>query len=352
MKLLHCADLHLDSPFSGLTEAQTRRLRRAQLELPGKLAALCRAQGCELVLMAGDVFDGKATAESVAALKNAMEEMAVPVFLSPGNHDFCAGDSPYLTENWSENVHIFKRPVMESVVLPELDCRIYGAGYRSMDCEGLLEDFHAEGTETWQIAVLHGDATQTASPYCPVTAGQVAASGLDYLALGHIHKTGSFREGKTLCTWPGCPMGRGFDELGEKGVMVVTLEDGGAVSRFVALDTPRFYEISTEPGQVGNCLPAAGNDHFYRITLTGEAETVDLEGLYGQFSRFPNLQFRDRTVAPLDLWGSAGQDGLEGVYFRRLKEALEAGDEETRAVVTLAARISRQILNGQEVVLP
>ena len=216
MKILHCADLHLDAPFTGRSEAQTQLLRQALQRVPGQLADLCRREGCELVLMAGDLFDGKWTRSSYQALYTALEEMKVPVFISPGNHDFFSNESPYFTEKWPDNVHIFTRPEIESVPLPALNCRIYGAGYRSMDCGPLLENFRAEGAETYQIALLHGDPMRSGSPYCPVTSAQVRDSGLTYLALGHIHKSGSFRAGNTLCGWPGTPMGRGFDETRER----------------------------------------------------------------------------------------------------------------------------------------
>lgn len=351
MKILHSADLHLDSPFAGLEPEQAAKLRRQQRKLPEKLAALCKAEKCDLVLLAGDLFDGAWTKESLDDLRFALKDMAVPVFISPGNHDFCGTDSPYLTEKWPENVYIFTRSVLESVTLPELDCKIYGAGYRSMDCDPLLEGFHAEGDQRFHIGLLHGDAMRTGSTYCPITADQVRNSGLDYLALGHIHKTGSFRSGRTLCAWPGCPMGRGFDEPDVRGVMIVTL-DTHAEAAFIELDLPRFYDLSCSPSELSNLLPPVGNDHFYRITLTGEAEAPDLKALYGEFARFPNLELRDRTVPPLDLWGCVGEDSLEGVFFRQLKDALDAAEEDEKETVTLAARIARQILDGQEVVLP
>ena len=348
MKILHSADLHLDSPFAGLTGAQAQKLRQTQLALPSKLAALCKAEGCDLILLAGDLFDGNWTTESLTALRFALEEAAVPVFISPGNHDYSSIDSPYSSEKWPKNVHIFTRPVIESVVLTELDCRIYGAGYQSMDCDPLLENFRADGREKYQIAILHGDAVRTASTYCPITTEQVRQSGLHYLALGHIHKTGSFRSGSTLCAWPGCPMGRGFDELDTRGVLIVTLEDQ-AEAAFTPLDTPRFYDFSVPAGGADALLPAVGNEDFYRITFTGESDPLDLDALYRKFARFPNLELRDRTVPPIDLWGCVGEDSLEGIYFRLLQEALGSGNDDT---VTLAARISRQILDGQEVVLP
>lgn len=70
-------------------------------------------------------------------------------------------------------------------------------------------------------------------------------SGLQYLALGHIHKAGAFHAGGTLCAWPGCPMGRGWDETGEKGVCIVTVEDSASL-RAVALDTIRFHELKAD----------------------------------------------------------------------------------------------------------
>lgn len=356
MKILHSADLHLDTPFAGRTEAQTKALKQALLKVPGLLAELCRRENCDLVLLSGDLFDGLWTQDSYLALRNALEEMAVPVFISPGNHDFLSPSSPYLTEHWPENVHIFTRPELETVVLPALDCRIYGAGYRSMDCEGLLDNFQAEGKERRHIGILHGDPTQVSSPYCPITTNQVRESGLDYLALGHIHKTGTLRAGETLCAWPGCPMGRGFDELDVKGALIVTLEDG-VHAEFVPLSTTRFFDYETEPGSdpiaaLSSLLPALGDENFYRITFTGEASSLDIAALQNAFSQFPNLELRDRTVPPLDIWGTASDDTLEGVYFRLLKSALDDADEATRETLTLAARISRQILDGQEVRLP
>ena len=205
--ILHSADWHLDAPFSSFPEEQRQFLRQQQRLLPGKMAQICRREGCGLVLLAGDLFDGNPGAESIEALKQGLADCGVPVFISPGNHDFVSDTSPWETESWPENVHIF-RGGLESVSLPGLDLKIYGAGYQSMDCPPLLEHFSAEGEETWKIGLLHADPTGKRSPYCPITTAQVRASGLNYLALGHIHKAGFFQAGDTLCAWPGCPMGR------------------------------------------------------------------------------------------------------------------------------------------------
>ena len=354
IKILHSADWHLDTPFVQRGDAQADMLRRALLQIPEKLADLCRKENCDLVLLSGDLFDGPYTKESYLAVYKALSDMAVPVFISPGNHDFCAPGSPYLTEVWPENVHIFTRDTIESLALPDLDCRIYGAGYRSMDCDGLLEGFRAQGDEAHHFAVLHADPMQKNSPYCPISENQVRRSALDYLALGHIHKAGSFRAGGTLCAWPGCPMGRGFDELEEKGAYIVTVDNGVRVS-FVSLDTPRFYRLSVPAGYDAQAaldavLPAVGSRDLYQIELTGESPGVDMDTLTRQFSRFPNLEIKDRTVPETDIWANAGTDSLEGLYFDMLRQAMDNGTDPR--IVTLAARISRQLLDGQEVVLP
>jgi DNA repair exonuclease SbcCD nuclease subunit len=345
IKILHSADWHLGAPLLGHEE-----LRQELMKIPEKLTALCRREGCQLVLLSGDLFDGGYTRESLQILCSALEEMAVPVFICPGNHDFVSGQSPWLTETFPANVHIFTRQAIESCDLPELGCRVYGAGFTAMDCPALLQDFCADAGRI-NIGVLHGDPTVAASPYNPISRAQVEQSNLDYLALGHIHQSGSFSAGKTLCAWPGCPMGKGYDEEGEKGALIVTIDDGVS-ARFVPLDTPRFYDLQSEVSGLDALLPAVGSADYYRITLTGEAENMDLDSLYKKFARFPNLRLRDKTVAPLDIWGSAGADSFEGVYFGLLKQALDAAEEDQKEEILLAAKLSRQLLEGQEVVLP
>jgi DNA repair exonuclease SbcCD nuclease subunit len=357
MKLLHSADWHLDSPLVGRTEKQADYLKQALLKIPDQIVSLCKNEGCDLLILAGDLFDGKPSKESLQAVRSALAEAGVPVVITPGNHDFCSPDSPYLTEVWPENVHIFTRPVMESLTLPALDCKIYGAGYEAMDCPGLLKHFTAEGDEKWHIGVLHADPLQLSTPYAPMTKQQIAQSALNYLALGHIHKGGSFRSGDTLCAWPGCPMGRGYDESGMKGAMLITLDENGSHIEFLPMNTPRFYDEAVDVGEsatdaISSLLPPMETQDFYRITLTGYADTLDLPALIKEFSHVPNLELRDRTQPEIDLWSAIGEDTLEGVYFRLLHDGLNTDSEKLQQNLKLAARISRQILDGQEVILP
>ena len=356
IKLLHSADWHLDAPMTGFSQEQAEILRRQLRQIPERIARLCVAGCCDMMLLSGDLFDGTPTKQSVEAVMTALESVKIPVIITPGNHDFCSSESPYITENWPSNVHIFKQPEMTALHIPELNCTVYGAGYSAMDCPGLLKGFHAADDAKWRIGVLHGEANSATSNYCPITRHQLQESGLDYLALGHVHKAGSMRAGNTLCAWPGCPMGKGFDELGSKGVLLVTLDEN-VTPAFMPLDTPRFYDEEVEAGgdafaAVESLLPATESQDHYRITLTGYSAPVDLEAVKEKFPHVPNLTLRDETVPETDIWQNTDTDSLEGLLFGHLKKAAESDSEVLSRRAVLAARLCRRILDGQEVKLP
>ena len=347
MKILHTADWHLDAPMQGYGES----LRQALASVPGQVFEIVKAEKCDLVLIAGDVFDGAYTPATYQNLFDVLKAMEVPVVITPGNHDYNGVSSPWFRELWPENVYIFRSAQVESVAIPQLNTRIYGAGFESIDCPALLENFRADCREKYAIGVFHGDPTMANSPYNPITKAQVQASNLDYLALGHIHKADSFTSGKTLCAWPGCPMGKGYDEDGQKGVYIVTLEDTASVA-FHPLNTPCFYDLQTTPAELAAVLPAVGSEDYYRVTLTGSCEKPDLAALQAEYARFPNLVLRDKTTRPVDVWGSLGEDSFEGVYFGLLRQAMEEADEPEKQEILLAAQLSRALLEGQEVKLP
>ena len=111
---------------------------------------------------------------------------------------------------------------------------------------------------------------------------------------------------------------------------------------FRAVPGIRFYKMEIPAEELEDRLPAGQTRDFYRVTLTGEGEgEISLPGI-------PNLWLNDQRSCPGDLWALAGEDTLEGVYFRMLRSQAEAGD----TAAALAARISRDLLMGKEVALP
>lgn len=356
IKILHSADWHMDAPLRQFSESQRQALRAQMLRIPDRIAEICRREGCDLVLLCGDIFDGPYTRSGYERVFRALQNMRVPVFVTPGNHDYYAEQSPWFRENWPENVHIFRSQEITSYRIAELDCRVYGAAFTGMSCPGLLEGFQASCDERYAVMALHGDASNVHSPYCPITAGQVQEAGLDYLALGHIHAGSGFDAGAGLCAWPGCPMGHGYDETGTKGVLIVELEHR-AQARFVPVEGTRFFDLTVPAGEkpldaVLQKLPGGGSDDFYRIHLTGEANPEQLEFVHTGIPGYPNLTVLDETVLSTDLWQNAGEDTLEGLFFGILRDSAEGQEEQVQQDLRLAAKLSRQILMGMEVELP
>ena len=277
IKFLHAADLHLDAPFAALSPEQAAARRQEQRELLNELAEAANTHDCDLVLLAGDLFDSAgASDETLLALRRALASIRAPVFISPGNHDCLLPGSAYLTERWPENVHIFKTDAIEAVELPEKQLRVYGAGFTARHERPLLEGFRAKADGWTNLMVLHGDATQAASPYNPITPEQLAASGLAYLALGHIHQaSGLLRCGSTYYAWPGCAMGRGFDELGQKGAYLGEVSDSGVRLDLLPLHGRSYEILRVEAGDdalaaVTAALPEDTQNDIYRVILTGE----------------------------------------------------------------------------------
>ena len=112
-------------------------------------------------------------------------------------------------------------------------------------------------------------------------------------------------------------------------------------------------ELENDPLEaLKRTLPGGETLDLYRITLKGPSDPIDMEKLRKEFDRFPNLVLRNETTKPVDPWIAVGEDSFEGMYFGLLKEKLGGADEEQQAIVELAAKISRQVLDGREVKLP
>ena len=171
IKFLHAADLHLDAPFSALSPEQAAERRQEQRALLQELADAANAHACDIVLLAGDLFDSvHASEQTLQALCCALGAIRAPVFISPGNHDCLLPGSAYLTQRWPENVHIFRTPSIAAVELPEKGLRVYGAGFAAREQPPVLNGFHAEQDGRINLMVLHGDAQNAGSTRRPAGA--------------------------------------------------------------------------------------------------------------------------------------------------------------------------------------
>ena len=360
LKLIHGADFHLDSPFSGLTPEQAAQRRSEQRLLLRDLAELARRRQADLVFLAGDLLDSEQVfRETAQALARALGEIPCPVFIAPGNHDFYSPRSVYATLDWPENVHIFRSPELERVELPGLNCVVYGRAFTDAHQDDApLTGFCADRSDgRLHLACLHGD-TAPVSDYGPITSAHISASALDYLALGHVHQfSGLNREGNTFWAYPGCPEGRGFDETGEKGVLYLELEPGQARAEFVPLCRRKYEILSVDVtghpalSAVLEALTGDTRQDIYRILLTGEGEAPDLTALERELApRFYALTLRDRTRLPQDLWARREENSLTGLFLRAMWERIQADPDDP--TLQLAARFGLAALEGGEEVAP
>lgn len=359
LHILHAADLHLDAPFTALNAEQSAQRRSEQRLLLDKLADTAIERGADLVLLSGDLLDSAQTyRETAQALAQALGRIPVPVVIAPGNHDYYAPSSLYAASFWPDNVHIFRAEGVEVLELPNVT--VYGSAFTSpFRTVSPLSGFHAPDTGKPAVMVLHADVDTPGSRYCPITRQEIAQSGLTYLALGHIHGcSGLRREGDTCWAYPGCPEGRGFDELGAKGALWVTIGDDNAVTaEFLSL-CQRQYQImecdltGKDPHTaITEALQSGSPKDICRLILTGEAETLDIPALTRQGEPYRMaLTLIDHTRVPQNLWARESEDTLTGLFLREMRRRLDAADGETeKAALDRAVRFGLAALeNGED----
>lgn len=363
LRILHSADLHLDSPFEGLSTGKAAIRRMEQRRLLERMAELARTECVDMVLLSGDLLDSGSTYfETGEELMRSLHLMSVPVFISPGNHDFYSARSPYARMKLPENVHVFTKNMIECAALPALGARVYGAAFTDSRSGALLRGFRADRESGGlNIMCLHGEVGAPNSVYNPITTEEIAYSGLHYLALGHVHKaSGLLKAGNTFYSWPGCPEGRGFDETGEKYVNIIELSDTGCTLEQKSVARRRYECLSVDVSSgdpllaIHNALPDETVRDVYRIILIGEAESApDIFALRESLAEFFfDVQLRDRTRPRVSVWERADEDSLRGIFLKKLKRLYdEAGDDARRGEIEQAARWGLAALDNAEEVI-
>ena len=199
------------------------------------------------------------------------------------------------------------------------------------------------------------------SAYDPISEDEIAASGMDYVALGHIHKaSGLRRAGEVWYAWPGCPEGRGFDETGEKYVDLIELDGGKCTLREISIASRRYETMDVDVSgaepllAIHTLLPDDTVCDVYRITLRGETDAPpDLRRLYENLSEFFfELQLRDETHLRQSVWEKAGNDSLRALFLQKLRERYDAAKTDAeRLHIEQAARWGLAAIDNREEVV-
>jgi len=220
--------------------------------------SLCRSEKVNFLFLTGNLFEQESVSkETVRRVAKSLETLAgIKVFITPGESDPLVEATIYRLAVWPENVHIFPGGDLSHFELPELNTTIYGSAWTTYRQEkSFPEGFSAaENPAQIKIMLLHAEAesANNSEGFVPIRPGQIAASGLTYLALGH--KTlfsGIQRFGKTYCADSGTPEARGFKENGPHGVLLGITDGSSTQIQFVELGKRRYVEKTLQLTDAG-----------------------------------------------------------------------------------------------------
>lgn len=387
LRLLHTADVHLGARHTDLGEGASA-LRERRFAAFRSAIDLAVAEKVDLFLVAGDLFDSNAqprrSVERVAAEIRRLVEAKIRTVIIPGTHDvydrasiYRAHDLPGLSGSTPDDDWVtLLTPEREDVHLAALDAVVYGRVFATKRAphsplEGLAAATDARAT--WKIGMVHGALAipgVVEHEEVLITTDQIAASGLDYLALGHWHSALDGRAGATFYAYCGAPEPVAVDQDKAGHVLLVTLDDTGG-KKAVAVETRRvgrtrfesleldLAALGSQPAVVDRLRSMADPDLVLDVRLTGlRPDEVDVSSdevesqLRGSFFR---LRVRDRSVPPLTEGALPPADTVAGSFIRDLEgqiAELEAAERtEEAGELRDALRLGRLLLAGHEVTL-
>jgi exonuclease SbcD len=238
-RFLHTGDLHLDSPFVGLSteapESVLAALRESTLNSWAVIVELALSERVDFFLVAGDAFENaNRTLRGQLRFRDGLAKLAVagiPSFVVTGNHDPESGWGPSVT--WPDlacrfpSDRVSSQPVLRG---GEEIARVYGIGYSVRDVKAnLAARFHREKGVPFAVSLLHANVggDTSAGNYAPCSLADLQAADMDYWALGHIHRHRVVSAHHPTAVYCGNPQGRDPGETEPRGCYLVTVDDGG-----------------------------------------------------------------------------------------------------------------------------
>ncbi len=359
MKFIHCADIHLDSAMK--THLSADKAFSRNVEITQTFERLCQyAQENQVraVIIAGDLFDTKRTSRHTVdcvldAVKSTPE---VDYLYLRGNHDeawnvLTDRDLPLNFKQFSDRWTTY---AYEHVC-------IHGVEFSDRNVDSLYEEIPIQDGKM-NIVVQHGQIGTTSGPDL-VNLNQLKNRGIQYLALGHLHtyQTGRLDADGGVYCYPGCLEGRGFDECGKKGFVLLETEGGRQLTHtFLPFARRRLHRLRIDisgqntTGEIyekirGQCqeIPA---DDMVEILLTGAsllATSFSLPHLEQKLdSDFYFSKIKDESVLDLRPEDYQNDVSLKGEFIR-LVQASNETEMDKAAII----RAGLQALSGEEITL-
>jgi DNA repair exonuclease SbcCD nuclease subunit len=387
LRLLHTADVHLGARHTDLGDAAVALRERAFAAFRSTID-LAIAEKVDLVLIAGDLFDSNAqpkrSVDRVAAELHRLLEARIRTVLIPGTHDvydrssiYRAYDLPALAGSTPDDDWVtLLTPHHADVHLPVIDAVVFGRVFDTKQApHSPLRDLGvaADDRATWRIGMVHGAIAipgVVERDEVFVTTEEIAASSLDYLALGHWHSTHRGMAGATTYAYSGAPEPVAIDQDRAGYVLLVTL-DGPPGPKTITVEErlvgrTRFDSIeidaatvASQPALVERLRSMADPDLVLDARLTGiRSDELDIatDEVEAELrDTFLRVRVRDRSVPPLTEGTLPPPDTVAGAFIRDLEAQvaeLEAAERITEAAeLRDALRLGRLLLGGHEVTL-
>jgi exonuclease SbcD len=387
LRVLHTADVHLGARHADLGD-QAAAQRERQFAAFVATADLALAERVDLFLIAGDLFDSnvqpRRSVERAASQLRRLVDARIRTVLIPGTHDvydrasiYRAYDLAAMSGAVGSDLVTVLDPDHVDVHLQALDVVVHGRSFATKRApESPLKglDVSKDKRAGWHIGLLHASLAipdKTDGDEVVITTDEIAASHLDYLALGHWHSTLQGKAGNTIYAYSGAPEAVALDQDRAGNVLLVTLDTrdkkkhvdvvehkvGRTIFEKLELDAAA---VGTQPGLVNTLAARSNPDLVLDVRLIGvrpdllDLDTDEVETELAD--RFLKLRIRDRSIAPLTDGTIPAADTVMGAFIRDMEARiaeLEAVDAEQDAASELrdALRLGRLLLAGEEVTL-
>ena len=253
MKFIHTADIHLDSPLSGLAsyaDAPAEMLRTATRDAFTNLVNEAIEEGVDFMVIAGDLYDGTwkdyNTGYFFCREMGRLNKADIPVYLLFGNHDA----ESEMTKKLSlpPNVHTFATREPSTFRIEHLKVALHGRSFKEAATTENLAVNYPDRVAGWlNIGVLHtaleGNAQH--ATYAPCSLAELSAKGYGYWALGHVHEYAILQQTPCWVVFPGNLQGRHIRETGPRGAVLVTADETGILSvERLFVDVLRWHQVS------------------------------------------------------------------------------------------------------------
>ena len=369
IKILHTADQQLGVKFLGFGE-KGRQLRQAVKESLKATVDMALAEAVDLVLIAGDLFDSNAVSrnlvdEAVVQLKRLAR---IPVCILPGTHDCYEASSVYRRPEFQDtpNIHIFTDEIT-SISFPDLDLTVYGkANLHPTGTESPLIGLEKNKETKYHVAMAHGEIAiegKFAGDYYPIEGKEIAASGMNYVALGHWHRYADFSQGGVKAFYCGAPETLSFEEGEDSGcVLLVSIDESATrvekkrVGKYVWKTVDLSIEtFETEEELLQEIQKHADPNVLLRVRLSGLKPVtwdVNEERLVDELEdSFFHLEViaGDLTTSLEPIHAAAFPEStVMGQFLRLMEKRLETADPAEKPVLEEALQRGFALLNGRE----